>query len=155
MFLFGVDIDSSEKIFSVEECLELSSIAKCLTPTPQNGQTHSNCFSVFDHLVMLVLKGLNESFQNSYLLQCANMYINRCLAVSVFLPALFHLKEEETELKNKLWKEMEKLFVSSMDVPGELSDGELNVRVHLSLFYYFSNHRGESMKMLVEILPAS
>ena len=38
-------------------------------PTPQNGQTHSttrrllptNCLSVFDHFVRLVLKGLSRS----------------------------------------------------------------------------------------------
>ena len=75
------------------------------------------------------------TFQDSYLLQCANMYINRYLAMGFFLPAFFHLNEEENELKNKLWKYTETLFVSSMDVPGELSDGALNGRVHLGLFY--------------------
>ena len=55
--------------------------------------------------------------------------------MGVFLPAFFHLNEEENELKNKLWKYTETLFVSSMDVPGELSDGALNGRVHLGLFY--------------------
>ena len=29
-------------------------------PTPQNGQTHSNTLSVFDHLVGLALKGLTS-----------------------------------------------------------------------------------------------
>ena len=61
------------------------------------------------------------------------MYINRYLAI--FLPAFFHLNEEENELKKKLCKHTETLFISSMDVPGELSDGALNGRVHLGLFY--------------------
>ena len=33
-----------------------------LSTTLQNGQTHSNCLSVFGHFVRLVLKGLNFSF---------------------------------------------------------------------------------------------
>ena len=28
--------------------------------TPQNGQTHSNCLSVFDHFVRLAFNGLNK-----------------------------------------------------------------------------------------------
>ena len=40
-------------------------------PTPQNGQTHSNklltnCFSVFDHFVGLVLKGLMQNIFTQY-----------------------------------------------------------------------------------------
>ena len=71
-------------------------------------------------LISGLAKRINETFQDIYLLQCANMYINQYLAMGVFLPAFFHLNEEETELKNKLWKDTETLFVSSMDVPGEL-----------------------------------
>ena len=103
-----------------------------------------------EFLISSVAKRLNETFQDSYLLQYAHMHINRCLAMSVFLPALFHLKEKETELKNKLWRDTEKLFILSMDVPGELSDGGFNGSVHLGLFYYLTNHRDKSMKILVE-----
>ena len=78
------------------------------------------------------------------------MYLNQCLAISVYLPAIFNVKEEETELKNKLWKDTENLFISSMDVPGELSDGGLNGRVHLGLFYYLTNQKDKSMKTLAE-----
>ena len=110
-----------------------------------------------EFLISSVTKCLNETFQDSYMLQCAHMHINRCLAMYVclfvccmFQPALFHLKEEEIELKNKLWKDTEKWFISSMDVPGELSDGGFNGKVHLSLFYYLTNHKDKSMKTLVE-----
>ena len=43
-----------------------------------------------------------------------------------------------------------KLFISSMDVPDELSDGGFTGRVHLGLFYYLTNHRDKSMKILVK-----
>ena len=78
------------------------------------------------------------------------MYLNQCLAISVYLPAIFNVKEEETELKNKLWNDTENLFISSMDVPGELSDGGLNGRVHLGLFYYLTNQKDKCMKTLAE-----
>lgn len=89
---------------------------------------------------------------DSYLLQCANMHLNRCLAMSVYLPALFHAKDEETEMKKQLWKITEWLFISSMDVPGELSDGAFNGRVYLGLFYYLTNHALKSLLILPDTL---
>ena len=95
---------------------------------------------------------LDRYLPDSYLLQCANMHLNRCLTMSVYLPDLFHAKGEETELKKQLWKITEWLFVSSMDVPGELSDGAFNGRVYLGLFYYLTNHIGKSLLILPETL---
>ena len=39
---------------------------------------------------------LNELHYDSYLMECSNMYINRCLALTA-LSALFHVKDEEVQ----------------------------------------------------------
>ena len=87
--------------------------------------------------LLKVTKRIDELYYSSYLMECANMYINRCLAIIAF-SALFH---EQTQMRNKLMKDSEKLFLLSMDVPGELSDGGISGGVYLGLFYYLTDQR--------------
>ena len=97
---------------------------------------------------------LNRLIQDSYLVQCAIMYINRCLAIISF-SALFHLKEEDVQKKKKLLENTEKLFVVSMDVPGELSDGAVNGGVYLGLFYYLTDQRDKSQQILADTVKSA
>ena len=52
--------------------------------------------------------------------------------------------------KKKLLEDPEKLFVVSMDVPGELSDGAVNGGVYLGLFYYLTDQRDKSQQILAD-----
>ena len=94
--------------------------------------------------LLKVTKRIDELYYSSYLMECANMYINRCLAIIAF-SALFH---EQTQMKNKLMKDSEKLFLLSVDVPGELSDGGISGGVYLGLFYYLTDQR-EKTKLIL------
>ena len=96
-----------------------------------------------------VRKRLNELSHDSYIFQCANMYINRCLAI-ISLSAIFHVKEEEFERKKKLLKDTEKLFILSLDVPGEFSDGAVNGGIYLGLFYYLTDQKDKSQQILAD-----
>ena len=94
--------------------------------------------------LLKVTKRIDELYYSSYLMECANMYINRCLAIIAF-SAFFH---EQTQMRNKLMKDSEKLFLLSMDVPGELSDGGISGGVYLGLFYYLTDQR-EKTKLIL------
>ena len=90
---------------------------------------------------------LNELHYDSYLMECSNMYINRCLAL-IALSALFHVKDEEVQRKTKLLEDAEKMFIFSVGVHGELNDGGVNGGAYLGLFYYLTGQMRKSKQIL-------
>ena len=96
-----------------------------------------------------VRKRLNELHYDSYLMECSNMYINRCLAV-IALSALFHIKDDEVQRKTKLLEDTEKMFIFSVGVHSELNDGGVNGGVYLGLFYYLTDQMRKSQQILAQ-----